>query len=105
MTFSLCVNVSTPGESSVRGLSGNHKSIQVDVTGKPRRTKVRLPASILSSKACSIPNQQVPKHSTCQDLFCNIALQENFSTKKKIAYENVIHVNKSAVFQYINAVG
>ncbi|XP_045921356.1 sperm-associated antigen 17 isoform X4 [Micropterus dolomieu] len=48
----------TAGESSVRGLSGQHKSIQVDVTGKPRRTKVRLPASILSSKACSIPNQQ-----------------------------------------------
>ncbi|XP_044039721.1 sperm-associated antigen 17 isoform X2 [Siniperca chuatsi] len=48
----------TAGESSLKGSSGQHKSVQVDVTGKPRRTKVRLPTSILSSKPCSKPNQQ-----------------------------------------------
>ncbi|XP_054457183.1 LOW QUALITY PROTEIN: sperm-associated antigen 17 [Anoplopoma fimbria] len=48
----------TAGESSLRRSSGQCKSIQVDVTGKPRRTKVRLPTSILSSKPCSVPNQQ-----------------------------------------------
>ncbi|GLD53655.1 sperm-associated antigen 17 isoform X1, partial [Lates japonicus] len=46
------------GESSLRGPSGPYKSVQVDVTGKPRRNKVRLPTSILSSKPCSVPNQQ-----------------------------------------------
>uniref|UniRef100_A0A665XF12 Sperm associated antigen 17 n=1 Tax=Echeneis naucrates TaxID=173247 RepID=A0A665XF12_ECHNA len=50
--------VSLPGESSLRSSSGPYKSVQVDVTGKPRRTKVRLPYSILSSKPCSVPNQQ-----------------------------------------------
>ncbi|XP_068569604.1 sperm-associated antigen 17 isoform X3 [Cebidichthys violaceus] len=48
----------TAGESSLRGSTGQCKSVQVDVTGKPRRTKVRLPTSILSSKPCSVPNQQ-----------------------------------------------
>ncbi|XP_040887756.1 sperm-associated antigen 17 [Toxotes jaculatrix] len=48
----------TAGESSLRGSSRPYKSIQLDVTGKPRRTKVRLPTSILSSKPCSVPNQQ-----------------------------------------------
>ncbi|XP_051284825.1 sperm-associated antigen 17 isoform X4 [Dicentrarchus labrax] len=48
----------TAGESSLKGSSGQCKSIQVDVTGKARKTKVRLPASILSSKPCSVPNQQ-----------------------------------------------
>ncbi|XP_029382247.1 sperm-associated antigen 17 [Echeneis naucrates] len=48
----------TAGESSLRSSSGPYKSVQVDVTGKPRRTKVRLPYSILSSKPCSVPNQQ-----------------------------------------------
>lgn len=38
-----------------------YKSVQVDVTGKPRRTKVRLPSSILSSKPRSVPNHQVDK--------------------------------------------
>uniref|UniRef100_A0A665XGI1 Sperm associated antigen 17 n=1 Tax=Echeneis naucrates TaxID=173247 RepID=A0A665XGI1_ECHNA len=54
--------VSLPGESSLRSSSGPYKSVQVDVTGKPRRTKVRLPYSILSSKPCSVPNQQVYKY-------------------------------------------
>ncbi|KAM8900354.1 sperm-associated antigen 17 isoform 2-T3 [Spinachia spinachia] len=48
----------TAGESSLRGLTGQWKSVLVDVTGKPRRTKVRLPASILGSKPRSVPNQQ-----------------------------------------------
>ncbi|XP_049923564.1 sperm-associated antigen 17 isoform X3 [Epinephelus moara] len=48
----------TAGESSLRGSSGRCKSVQVDVTGKLRRTKVRLPTCILSSKPRSIPNQQ-----------------------------------------------
>ncbi|XP_031706794.1 sperm-associated antigen 17 isoform X2 [Anarrhichthys ocellatus] len=48
----------TAGESSLRGSTGQCKSVQVDVTGKPRRTKVRLPTSILGSKPCSVPNQQ-----------------------------------------------
>ncbi|XP_059211469.1 sperm-associated antigen 17 isoform X3 [Centropristis striata] len=48
----------TAGDSSLRGSSGQCKSVQVDVTGKLRRTKVRLPTSILSSKPRSVPNQQ-----------------------------------------------
>ncbi|KAM9335587.1 sperm-associated antigen 17 [Symphorus nematophorus] len=48
----------TAGESIQRGSSGPFKSVQLDVTGKPRKTKVRLPTSILSSKPCSVPNQQ-----------------------------------------------
>ncbi|XP_065806901.1 sperm-associated antigen 17 [Labrus bergylta] len=48
----------TAGESILRGSSMQNKSVQVDVTGKPRRTKVRLPTSILSSKPCSVPNQR-----------------------------------------------
>ncbi|XP_063756379.1 sperm-associated antigen 17 [Eleginops maclovinus] len=46
------------GESSVRGSPGQSKSVQLDVTGQLRRTKIRLPSSILTSKARSIPNQQ-----------------------------------------------
>ncbi|XP_026208160.1 sperm-associated antigen 17 isoform X3 [Anabas testudineus] len=46
------------GERSLRSSSGLCKSIHVDVTGKPRRSKVRLPASILSSKPRSVPNKQ-----------------------------------------------
>ncbi|KAG7496175.1 hypothetical protein JOB18_013507 [Solea senegalensis] len=46
------------GESSLRILSRPYKSVQVDVTGKPRKSKVRLPASILCSKPCSVPNKQ-----------------------------------------------
>ncbi|TMS02420.1 Sperm-associated antigen 17 [Larimichthys crocea] len=46
------------GESSQESSSGRCKSVLVDLTGKPRRTKVRLPTSILSSKPCSVPNQQ-----------------------------------------------
>ncbi|KAM7366160.1 hypothetical protein PAMP_015625 [Pampus punctatissimus] len=48
----------TAGENSLRGSSGQCKAVQLDVTGKPRRTKVRLPSSILSSKPCSVLNQQ-----------------------------------------------
>ncbi|XP_029026563.1 sperm-associated antigen 17 isoform X3 [Betta splendens] len=46
------------GERHLRSSSVPFKSVQVDVTGKPRKTKVRLPASILSSKPHSEPNQQ-----------------------------------------------
>ena len=60
---SLCVYVSMSGDSSQRGSSRQCKSVQLDVTGKPRKTKVRLPTCILSSKPRSVPNQQVPKHS------------------------------------------
>uniref|UniRef100_UPI003AB0D07C sperm-associated antigen 17 n=1 Tax=Centroberyx gerrardi TaxID=166262 RepID=UPI003AB0D07C len=45
-------------DSSLRGSSGQCKSVQLDVTGNPRRTKVTLPTSILRSKPCSEPNQQ-----------------------------------------------
>ncbi|XP_029931600.1 sperm-associated antigen 17 [Myripristis murdjan] len=48
----------TAGDSSLRGSSGQCKSVHLDVTGNPRRTKVCLPTSILTSKPCSIPNQQ-----------------------------------------------
>ncbi|XP_034757010.1 sperm-associated antigen 17 isoform X3 [Etheostoma cragini] len=48
----------TAGESSPGDSSGQSKSIQMDVTGKLRRTKVKLPTSILSSKPRSVPNQQ-----------------------------------------------
>ncbi|CAK6967972.1 LOW QUALITY PROTEIN: sperm-associated antigen 17 [Scomber scombrus] len=48
----------TAGDSSWKGSTGQCKAVQLDVTGKPRRTKVRLPSSILSSKPRSVPNQQ-----------------------------------------------
>nr|XP_020479386.1 sperm-associated antigen 17 [Monopterus albus] len=48
----------TDGEGASKASPGPYKSLRVDVTGKPRRTKVRLPTSILSSKPCSVPNQQ-----------------------------------------------
>lgn len=48
----------TAGGSSPRGSSGQCKSVQVDVTGRLRRTKVRLPSSILGSKPYSVPNEQ-----------------------------------------------
>ncbi|KAM8746844.1 sperm-associated antigen 17 [Acanthopagrus schlegelii] len=48
------------GKSSLRGASGPRRSVQVDVTGKPRRTKVRVPASIHSCKPCSEPDRQFP---------------------------------------------
>ncbi|XP_061566173.1 sperm-associated antigen 17 [Cololabis saira] len=47
----------TAGESSVRASPRHCKSVLVDVTGKPRRTKIRLPTCILDSKPCSMPNQ------------------------------------------------
>uniref|UniRef100_A0A8C3A3I6 Sperm associated antigen 17 n=1 Tax=Cyclopterus lumpus TaxID=8103 RepID=A0A8C3A3I6_CYCLU len=46
------------GALSLRGSSGQCKSVQVDVTGRPRRTKVRLPTSILGSKPYSVPNEK-----------------------------------------------
>ncbi|XP_074555058.1 sperm-associated antigen 17 [Halichoeres trimaculatus] len=46
------------GQSSPRESSRQMKAVQMDVTGKPRKTKVRLPTSILSSKPSSVPNQQ-----------------------------------------------
>uniref|UniRef100_A0A3Q1HUT0 Sperm-associated antigen 17-like n=1 Tax=Acanthochromis polyacanthus TaxID=80966 RepID=A0A3Q1HUT0_9TELE len=46
------------GESSLRGSSKHCRSVQVEVTGKPRQSKVRLPASILSSKPYTVPNQK-----------------------------------------------
>ncbi|KAM9425740.1 sperm-associated antigen 17 [Pholidichthys leucotaenia] len=48
----------TAGESSWRSSSKPCKSLLVDVTGQPRRAKVRLPTSILSSKPHSVPNQR-----------------------------------------------
>ncbi|XP_034532729.1 sperm-associated antigen 17 isoform X2 [Notolabrus celidotus] len=48
----------TAGQSILRGSSGQTKALQVDVTGKPRRTRVKLPTSILSSKPRSVPNEQ-----------------------------------------------
>ncbi|XP_068612151.1 sperm-associated antigen 17 [Brachionichthys hirsutus] len=46
------------GERALSGSAGRFKSVHLDVTGGPRRSKVRLPASILSSKPRSEPNQQ-----------------------------------------------
>ncbi|CAJ1086379.1 sperm-associated antigen 17 isoform X2 [Xyrichtys novacula] len=48
----------TAGESRLRDSSEQTKSLLVDVTGRPRRTQVRLPTSILSSKPYSVPNEQ-----------------------------------------------
>ncbi|XP_041635673.1 sperm-associated antigen 17 [Cheilinus undulatus] len=48
----------TTREITQRESPGHSRSIQLDVTGTPRRTKVRLPTSILGSKPCSVPNQQ-----------------------------------------------
>ncbi|MEQ2252031.1 hypothetical protein ILYODFUR_017436, partial [Ilyodon furcidens] len=45
------------GESSLRSSCRQYKSVQVDVTGKLRRTKVRLPTCLLATKPCSVPNQ------------------------------------------------
>ncbi|KAM6908930.1 sperm-associated antigen 17 [Xenentodon cancila] len=45
------------GESSLRTPSKHYESVLVDVTGKPRRTKVKLPTCILGSKPRSIPNR------------------------------------------------
>lgn len=59
--FKLCVRAA--GDNTLKASSGRFKSIQVDVTGRPRRTKVRLPASILGSKPVSVPKQQVREHS------------------------------------------
>ncbi|XP_015229313.1 PREDICTED: sperm-associated antigen 17-like [Cyprinodon variegatus] len=46
-----------PGESSLMSSSAQCKSAHLDVMGKPRRTKVRLPGYLLSSKPPSVPNQ------------------------------------------------
>lgn len=57
-----------PGESPLVVSPAQCKSVQVDLTGMPRRTKVRLPSCILSSKPHSVPNQQVEPccRRTCQ---------------------------------------
>ncbi|XP_024143545.1 sperm-associated antigen 17 isoform X2 [Oryzias melastigma] len=47
----------TAGEGSLKGSTRRCKSVQVDVTGKLRKTKVRLPNCIVSSKARRVPNQ------------------------------------------------
>lgn len=44
------------------------KSVQLDVTGKPRRTKVRLPTCILGSKTYSVPNQHVNTNTHAKNL-------------------------------------
>uniref|UniRef100_A0A3Q3LHS1 Sperm associated antigen 17 n=1 Tax=Mastacembelus armatus TaxID=205130 RepID=A0A3Q3LHS1_9TELE len=70
----VCVCV-LPAESIRRGgTSGPCKSLQLDVTGQPRRTKVRLPASILRSKPCSVPNQQVHRRL----LKCSLVVARGF---------------------------
>ncbi|XP_028285189.1 sperm-associated antigen 17 [Parambassis ranga] len=61
----------TAGECSLRGLSRQCKPVQLDVTGKPRRSRVKKPTSILGSKPCSVPNQQFltveePVRRTCR---------------------------------------
>ncbi|XP_056156134.1 sperm-associated antigen 17 [Lampris incognitus] len=48
----------TAVDNILRGSSGYSNSAQLDVTGKPRKTKINLPSSILGSKPCSIPNHQ-----------------------------------------------
>ncbi|XP_060922240.1 sperm-associated antigen 17 isoform X2 [Limanda limanda] len=48
----------TAGESRQKGSPRHFKSVQVDVIGEPRRSKVQLPTSILASKPRSMPNQQ-----------------------------------------------
>ncbi|RVE60620.1 hypothetical protein OJAV_G00182680 [Oryzias javanicus] len=47
----------TAGEGSLKGSNRRCKSVQVDVTGKLRKTKVKLPNCIVSSKARRVPNQ------------------------------------------------
>ncbi|XP_029944295.1 sperm-associated antigen 17 [Salarias fasciatus] len=51
-------NPTPQSERSQRGSGRQWNPLQVDVTGNPRKTKVRLPTSILSSKPRCLPNQQ-----------------------------------------------
>ncbi|XP_054907020.1 sperm-associated antigen 17 isoform X2 [Poeciliopsis prolifica] len=46
------------GESSLKSPSRHFKSVQVDVTGQPRSSKVRLPGYLRVSKPRSVPNQR-----------------------------------------------
>ncbi|XP_029695831.1 sperm-associated antigen 17 isoform X3 [Takifugu rubripes] len=50
--------LSAPACPSVGASSPHYKSVYVDVTGKPRSTRVRLPASVLSSAGHFEPNQK-----------------------------------------------
>lgn len=50
------------GESSLRSSSRRCKSVQVDVTGQPRSSKVRLPGYLRGSKPSSVPNKHVNIH-------------------------------------------
>jgi len=59
----VCVCVCNTHVLHIYSISGQCKSVQVDVTGRLRRTKVRLPSSILGSKPYSVPNEQVAKQS------------------------------------------
>ncbi|XP_020567276.1 sperm-associated antigen 17 isoform X2 [Oryzias latipes] len=47
----------TAGDGSLRGSTRRCKSVQLDVTGKLRKSRVRLPNCIMSSKARRVPNQ------------------------------------------------
>ncbi|XP_008296225.1 sperm-associated antigen 17 [Stegastes partitus] len=58
----------TAGESSLRDSSKQCKSVQVDVTGKPRQNKVRLPTSILSSKPYSFLTVEEPVRRKCRTI-------------------------------------
>ncbi|MEQ2279694.1 hypothetical protein AMECASPLE_011980 [Ameca splendens] len=58
------------GESSLRSSCRQYKSVQVDVTGKPRRTKVRLPTCLLATKPCSVPNQHVKMNKKSTHFLC-----------------------------------
>lgn len=57
-----CVGGWCPGDGSLRGSTRRCKSVQLDVTGKLRKSRVRLPNCIMSSKARRVPNQNVNMH-------------------------------------------
>ncbi|XP_072315549.1 sperm-associated antigen 17 [Eucyclogobius newberryi] len=45
-------------ESTSKTPSAPYKSVNVDVTGQPRKSKVKLPTCIKTTKPCSVPNHQ-----------------------------------------------
>ncbi|KAM4795573.1 sperm-associated antigen 17 [Rhinophrynus dorsalis] len=49
-------SINCPEITLPRGYHPLAPSVNIDVTGQPRRERVRLPASILSSKPASVPN-------------------------------------------------